>query len=149
MAPGTKSALPAKETADLEQARKACKDFESILLYHMLSSMRKAFDSEEDSGGDFGGDVFKSMIDEQDCSLTLARAGGIGLATLLEQGLGLTGRASAGAAPTGAVDARGDGAGREATGGSGGKPGGPGQPRRCRRRRQQKVRARPRPRDNR
>jgi Rod binding domain-containing protein len=101
-APGTKSALPAKETADLEQARKACKDFESILLYHMLSSMRKAFDYREDSGGDFGGDVFKSMIDEQ-LSLTLARAGGIGLAKLLEQGLGLTGRASAGAAPTGAV----------------------------------------------
>jgi Rod binding domain-containing protein len=85
-----KSAVTAKDAAEQEKGRRACKDFESILLYHMLSTMRKAFDSEGESSTDFGGDVFKSMIDEQ-LSAALGRAGGIGLAKLLEQGLGLAG----------------------------------------------------------
>ena len=82
-----KPAATAKDAAQLEKGRRACKEFESILLYQMLSTMRKAFDSEGESSTDFGGDVFKSMIDEQ-LSTALARAGGIGLAKLLEQGLG-------------------------------------------------------------
>jgi len=83
-----KPAVAAKDAAQLEKGRRACKDFESILLYQMLSTMRKAFDSEGEPGSDFGGDVFKSMIDEQ-LSTALAKAGGIGLAKLLEHGLGL------------------------------------------------------------
>jgi soluble lytic murein transglycosylase-like protein len=82
-----KPAATAKDAAQLEKGRRACKEFESILLYQMLSTMRKAFDSEGESSTDFGGDVFKSMIDEH-LSTALARAGGIGLAKLLEQGLG-------------------------------------------------------------
>jgi Rod binding domain-containing protein len=82
------TACPSKRTADAECASRACKEFESILIYHMLSTMRKAFESEDDSGLGFGGDIFKSMMDEQ-LSIALARAGGIGLAELLERGLGL------------------------------------------------------------
>ena len=83
-----KPATTAKDAARLEKGRQACKDFESILLYQMLSTMRKAFDSEGESSTDFGGDVFKSMIDEQ-LSTALSRAGGLGLSKLMEQGLGL------------------------------------------------------------
>jgi Rod binding domain-containing protein len=84
------SACPSKERADTEKARKACREFESILLYRMLSTMRKAFqdeDQDQDETG-FGGDIFKSMMDEQ-LSLALARSGGIGLANLLEKALGI------------------------------------------------------------
>jgi Rod binding domain-containing protein len=83
------SACPSKQNADAERASEACKEFESILIYHMLSSMRRAFESSDDSEMDFGGDIFKSMMDEQ-LSIALAKAGGIGLSGLLERGLGLT-----------------------------------------------------------
>jgi len=83
-----KAADSAKKAADADKARRACKDFEAILLYHLLSSMRSAFQSEEELDSGFGGDVFRSMMDEQ-LSLALARAGGIGLASMMEKGLGL------------------------------------------------------------
>lgn len=82
------STRPSKEAADAERTSRACKEFESILIYHMLSTMRRAFKSEEDSDLGFGGDIFKSMMDEQ-LSIALAKAGGIGLSELLERGLGL------------------------------------------------------------
>jgi Rod binding domain-containing protein len=82
------SACPSKETADNARARKACREFESILLYRMLSTMRKAFEDEDEEGAGFGGDIFKSMMDEQ-LSLALAKSGGIGLAGMLEKALGI------------------------------------------------------------
>jgi Rod binding domain-containing protein len=82
------SARPAKETADTAKARKACREFESILLYRMLSTMRKAFEDEDREDSGFGGDIFKSMMDEQ-LSLALAKSGGIGLASILEKALGI------------------------------------------------------------
>jgi soluble lytic murein transglycosylase-like protein len=87
--PDSGSARPAKTSADKEQAQRACKEFESILIYHMLSTMRKAFESDEDSETSFGSGIFKSMMDEQ-LSIAMARSGGIGLALLLERGLGLS-----------------------------------------------------------
>jgi soluble lytic murein transglycosylase-like protein len=82
------SARPSKEAADTERARKACRDFEAILLYRMLSSMREAFKDEDDNDSGFGGDIFKSMMDEQ-LSLALARSGGMGIASILERALGM------------------------------------------------------------
>jgi Rod binding domain-containing protein len=87
-----KAGLPSKESVDAERARGACKDFESILIYNLLSSMRRAFKSDEDSDQGFGNDIFKSMMDEQ-MSIAIAKAGGIGLADILEKGLGLVGSA--------------------------------------------------------
>jgi Rod binding domain-containing protein len=78
----------ARKAADADKARRACKDFEAILLYHLLSSMRSASQSEEEMDSGFGGDVFRSMMDEQ-LSLALARAGGIGLSSMMEKSLGL------------------------------------------------------------
>lgn len=84
----TEAADSAKEAADVDKARRACKDFEAILLCHLLSSMRSAFQSEEEADSGFGGDIFRSLMDEQ-FSLALARGGGIGLASMLEKGLGI------------------------------------------------------------
>jgi Rod binding domain-containing protein len=82
------SAKPTRQAADSARAKKACAEFESILIYNMLSTMRRAFASEEEGGDGFGSDIFKSMMDEQ-LSLALARAGGMGLAKVLQSGLGL------------------------------------------------------------
>ena len=79
---------PSKEAADSERARDACKEFESIFIYQLLSSMRNAFKSDDDTESGFGGEIFKSMMDEQ-MSIAIARGGGVGLADLLEKGLGL------------------------------------------------------------
>jgi soluble lytic murein transglycosylase-like protein len=54
----------------------------------MLSTMRKAFQDEDAEDSGFGGDIFKSMMDEQ-LSLALSKSGGIGLASILEKALGI------------------------------------------------------------
>jgi soluble lytic murein transglycosylase-like protein len=82
---------PRRELTDeceIARARRACQDFESIFIHKMLASMRDAFKSEDDEDSDFGGDIFKSMMDEQ-LSVALARAGGIGLAEMLGKSLGV------------------------------------------------------------
>jgi Rod binding domain-containing protein len=91
--PADGSACPSKRTADTAKTRKACQEFESILLYRMLSTMRKAFQDEDKDESGFGGDIFKSMMDEQ-LSLALARSGGIGLASMLEKALGMESEAT-------------------------------------------------------
>ncbi len=73
---------------EMANARKACQEFEAIFIHKMLSSMREAFESEKGEDKDFGGDMFKSMMDEQ-LGIALARAGGIGLANMLGKSLGI------------------------------------------------------------
>jgi Rod binding domain-containing protein len=86
--------VPAKPTRrltdehEIAKARKACQDFEAIFIHKMLSSMRAAFESDKGDDKDFGGDMFKSMMDEQ-LGIALARAGGIGLARMLGSSLGI------------------------------------------------------------
>jgi Rod binding domain-containing protein len=82
---------PAGKSADeheMAKARKACQEFEAIFIHKMLSSMRAAFESEKGEDKDFGGDMFKSMMDEQ-LGIALAKAGGIGLARMLGKSLGI------------------------------------------------------------
>ncbi len=77
-----------KDEHETARARRACQEFESIFIHKMLSSMRAAFESEKGEDEDFGGEMFKSMMDEQ-LGIALARAGGIGLARLLGKSLGI------------------------------------------------------------
>lgn len=103
-APGGAPSRAAKKLTDeheIAKARRACQDFEAIFMHKMLESMRAAFRSENDEDEDFGGDMFKSMMDEQ-LGIALARAGGIGLAEILGESLGI----EAGAAPAGETGAR-------------------------------------------
>lgn len=73
---------------EISKARRACQEFESIFIHKMLSSMREAFKRDDEEDSDFGGEIFKSMMDEQ-LSIALAKAGGIGLARLLGESLGV------------------------------------------------------------
>lgn len=83
------SHIPDREAARKQKAWRACQEFESILLYQLLSTMRKASMSqeEEDQYG-FGNEIFKSMIDEQ-LSLAIARSGGIGISKMIAKEIGI------------------------------------------------------------
>jgi Rod binding domain-containing protein len=90
-APARALSKPVKKLEDeceIARARKACQEFEAIFIHKMLASMRAAFESEKGEDEDFGGDMFKSMMDEQ-LGIALARAGGVGLAGLLGKSLGI------------------------------------------------------------
>ena len=73
---------------DIARARKACMEFEAIFIQKMLSAMREASKSGSEEEEDFGGDIFKSMMDEQ-LSVALSKGGGIGLAEMLGESLGI------------------------------------------------------------
>ena len=60
----------------------ACKQFESIFIYQMLSQMRKSVPESGWLGGDYGEDVYKGMLDEE-YSKQMAESGGFGLAQML------------------------------------------------------------------
>jgi soluble lytic murein transglycosylase-like protein len=84
----SRAAKKLTDEVEIAKARKACQDFEAIFIHKMLESMRAAFKSQSDEEEDFGGDIFKSMMDEQ-LGIALARAGGIGLADMLGASLGV------------------------------------------------------------
>ncbi len=74
-----------KDLAEEKKLLKACQDFESIFLKHMLKSSRGAFGGDA-SGGLFGkgmgGDIFKDMFDTE-LARHVAQSQGTGLARLL------------------------------------------------------------------
>ena len=84
------SQMPKRQMSEveIEEAKRACRGFESLFIYHLISNMRKAYQSEDSEESGFGGSIFRSMMDEQ-LSIALARGGGIGLARLLEEALGI------------------------------------------------------------
>lgn len=76
------------EEHDIAKARRACMEFEAIFIQKMLSAMREASKSGNEEEEDFGGDIFKSMMDEH-LSVALSKGGGIGLAEMLGKSLGI------------------------------------------------------------
>lgn len=81
--------IPDREVARKQKAWRACQEFESILLYQLLSTMRKASMSQgEQNDYGFGNEIFKSMIDEQ-LSLAIARSGGIGISKMIAKEIGI------------------------------------------------------------
>ncbi|MGQ9603141.1 MAG: transglycosylase SLT domain-containing protein [bacterium] len=86
---GAKGEPARNDAIQTQKAWRACQEFESILLYHILSTMRKAWANEEDQDQyGFGNEIFKSMMDEQ-LSIAMARSGGIGIARMISQQLGI------------------------------------------------------------
>ena len=78
-APPVVSAQTAMRDAKLKQA---CADFESILVYYVLNSMRKSLPKNELFGNSEGQKIYKSMAD-QAMSENIARGRGMGLGELL------------------------------------------------------------------
>jgi flagellar protein FlgJ len=62
--------------------RRACLEFESLFVSHMLKAMRKTIPEGGLIGEKNEGRIFKSMFDEK-LALEIAQSGGIGLGEML------------------------------------------------------------------
>jgi flagellar protein FlgJ len=80
--PGAK----AQDPKQLDQLRKVSQDFESLFLAYMLKTMKQAIPKSGYLGDSQGEKIFTEMKDEE-LAKGMAKAGGIGLARLLEQQL--------------------------------------------------------------
>ena len=69
---------------DVREARlrRACLEFESLFVAHMLKAMRKTVSEGGAIGESNEGKIFKSMFDEK-LALGIAQGGGIGLGEML------------------------------------------------------------------
>ena len=82
------SLLPIKKTgqpADMPkeaELKKACRDFEAIILQQLLSSMRKSIPKDGLLGNSYSQDMYQSMYDEG-LAKEMASSRGIGLADAL------------------------------------------------------------------
>ncbi len=85
-------ALPLKEmgqAADMSKEvklKKACQDFEAIILQQMLTAMRKSVPKDTLMGSSYSQDMYQSMYDES-LATEMASGKGIGLADVLFQQL--------------------------------------------------------------
>ncbi len=75
------SHLPKKPSGSL-QLKETCAEFESLLLNHIMKSMRSTVPGNEFFGGSHGGEIVRSMFDES-LSSQMASGGGIGLGRVL------------------------------------------------------------------
>ncbi len=68
--------------SETERLKEVCREFESIFLGYILKQMRKTVPEDPIFGNSVAKDIFNDMHDEA-LSRELARAGGIGLASIL------------------------------------------------------------------
>lgn len=85
-AAGLKASGQPRDERELAQLRKVTQDFESVFLAYLLKTMKQAIPKSEFLGGSQAEKIFTEMKDEE-LAKGMARAGGIGLAKLLEQQL--------------------------------------------------------------
>ncbi len=69
-----------------ENLKKVSQEFESFLIYYMMKEMRKTVPQTSLLNGGRAEEIFQGMLDEQ-LSLQMSKAGGIGLAPMLYQQL--------------------------------------------------------------
>ncbi len=79
--PGT-----AVETPERLRLRRAAQEFEAVLLTQMLRAMRRATESMNPKASFAGRSAWQDLLDES-LALALARAGGLGLARVLEEAM--------------------------------------------------------------
>lgn len=75
-----------KDPKEMAQLRKVSQDFESLFLAYMMKTMKQAIPKSGYLGDSQGEKIFTEMKDEE-LAKGMAKAGGIGLARLLEQQL--------------------------------------------------------------
>ena len=80
----------AAETAEANQdrVRKAAQQFEGLLLRELLKVLRKTAPQGSLSGSGFSGDMYTQMMDDA-LAENLSKAGGVGLAPMLERSFGV------------------------------------------------------------
>ena len=80
------AAVSAHTAAKDAKLRQACADFESIFVYYILKSARKALPQNGLFGNTHESKIYKSMMDPE-IAQTMARGRGLGLGQLLYQQL--------------------------------------------------------------
>jgi flagellar protein FlgJ len=68
-----------------QQAKKVSQDFEGVFVGMMMKSMRSTVGKDKLTGGGHGEEVFRSMLDQEYANAAVKRAGGMGLAKIIER----------------------------------------------------------------
>jgi flagellar protein FlgJ len=69
------------------ELKTACEDMEALFIHHMLSEMRKTVDKSGLMDGGRSEEIYTSLMDAE-LAKEMARSGGLGLATILQEQLG-------------------------------------------------------------
>lgn len=80
---GASGETPEKQKAALKQVSR---EFEALFVGMMLKSMRSTVGTDSLTGGGRGEEVYRSLLD-QEYAMEIARGGGLGLGTMLEEQL--------------------------------------------------------------
>ena len=78
-------ALPTKSNSDgngNDKLRKCCADFESLLIYEMVKTMRRSISKSDLLHGGQGEELFEQLFDQEVCR-SLCERQGFGLADML------------------------------------------------------------------
>lgn len=68
-----------------QQAKKVSQDFEALFVGMMMKSMRATVGKDNLTGGGHGEDAYQSMLDQEYAAVAVKRAGGLGLAKMIEK----------------------------------------------------------------
>ncbi len=85
-AAAAQQADPLKQAQEQAALKKACREFEGMLLAQMWKEMRKTVQKSGLMSGGFGEEIFSSMLDQAYADAA-SEGGALGLAELLEQQL--------------------------------------------------------------
>ena len=86
--PDAAQAGPERDANAGAQAREAAQQFEGLLLRELLKILRKTAPDSTLSGSGFSGQMYTQMMDDA-LAESLSKAGGVGLAPILEQSFGV------------------------------------------------------------
>lgn len=72
---------------DLKKLKKVCADFESILAYQMIKTMRRTVPENKMGMNDYGKDTFTTILDQKLAETVSANGDGLGLQKVLYEQL--------------------------------------------------------------
>lgn len=99
MAPGrVTTERPQCSNAEDLRLKRACQDFESLFLAHMMKAMRKTLPESGLFGDGLGGSHFSALFDEE-LAARISRTKGVGLAEILHRELMYKARSDTDAKP--------------------------------------------------
>jgi flagellar protein FlgJ len=78
----TPASQPGEKRVDREKLKKACEDFEALLIARMLQLMRRSIPQNGLLGSGPGKEVYQGLMD-QELAKKMSRRGGIGLGEVL------------------------------------------------------------------
>ena len=77
---------PGEKTADGQKEiklKKACADFEAMLVFQLMKTMRKTIPKSGLVGGSYGKDTYEMMLDQKVADEMAKKGQGLGLQTML------------------------------------------------------------------